>query len=61
MDLGVFIDRKLNMSQQHDMATKKANAILGCVKRGIASRNREVRVPLCFDLIRPHLEDCILF
>lgn len=61
MDLGVFIDHKLSMSQQHDVAAKKANAILGCIKRDIASRNREVRIPLYFDLIRPHLEDCIQF
>ena len=34
-DLEIVIDHKLNMSQQCDVATKKANAILGCINRSI--------------------------
>ena len=44
------------MSQQCVLAAQKANIILGCTKREVASREGEVTVPLCFVLMRPHLE-----
>lgn len=56
---GVSADRKLNLSQQRVLATKRAN---WCIRPGTASQEREGKKgrPHCV-LAWPHFEHCVQF
>jgi len=54
-DLSVLVDNMLAVSQRCARTAKKGNGILRCLKKSMASRPREVIVPLCSALVRSHL------
>ena len=58
-ELKILMGKKLDMSQQCALAAWKANCILGCIKRGVASWQRKEFVPFYSALMRLCLEYCV--
>ena len=51
-------DDRVTRSQQRALGAQ-ASEILGCMRRSVGSRAREVLLPLCSALGRPHLESWV--
>jgi len=57
-DLGVLVNKKLNMNWQCALAAQASN-ILRCIRSIVASRGRKVILPVHSSLMWPHLKSCI--
>jgi len=53
------VDEKLDVSHPCVLRAQQANHILCCIKRSVASRSREVILPLFSALVKVHLESYI--
>jgi len=57
-DLGVIINEDLKWQKQCSEAVRKANRMLGMIKRNFIDRSQETIILLYKSLVRPHLEYC---
>ena len=60
-DLGVLVHNRLAVSQQCAFVAKKANAILGYIRKEHSQQVREVILLLYSTLMRPNLDYCVQF
>lgn len=45
---GILVDSKLDMRQEHTLMAQQANCVLGCIRRSIVSRAREVFLSIIY-------------
>ena len=60
-DLGVVIDTGGKQEAQCQVTISKANWVLGCIRRGIIYKSKQVVLTLYRNLVRPHQECCVQF
>ena len=58
-DLGLLVAEKLDLKRQIVPAAAKASRILCHMERNVTNKAREVTLPLCFAVVRPHLQYCV--
>uniref|UniRef100_A0A8C3SII8 Activating signal cointegrator 1 complex subunit 2 n=1 Tax=Chelydra serpentina TaxID=8475 RepID=A0A8C3SII8_CHESE len=58
-DLGVIVGSSLKTSTQCAAAVKKANRILGIVKKGVDKKIENIILPLYKFMVNPHFEYCV--
>ena len=58
--MGIRVDSKLNVSQQHALAAKRVTHVLGCIRQGIAHWSREGIVLLCAGAASPPILCAVL-
>ncbi len=58
-DLGVHVNTSMKFNRQCAESAKKANEVMGMVKRNFINFDREIVINLYKSLIRPHLDYCV--
>ena len=58
-DLVILVDSRLAMRQQCALVDQKVSGILGCSKKSVCRRSREVIFLSYSAPVRPHLEKCV--
>ncbi|CAM4540291.1 unnamed protein product [Caretta caretta] len=58
-NLGVIVDSSVKTSTQCAAAVKKANGMLGIIKKGIENKTENILLPLYKSIVHPHLEYCV--
>ena len=56
-DFGVIVSKDLKWDKQCSQAVKKANRMLGVIKRNFTDRSKETIMPLYKSLVKP----CLLY
>lgn len=57
--LGILVDNKQCLSQHCDLVPKRANVILGYIRRNSASSSKMVILLLCSAIVRPCQDYCV--
>ncbi len=60
-DLGVTVASNLKFSQQCNESGKKANRMVGLIKRKFSFKKKDVVLPLYNGFVRPHLKYTVQF
>ena len=58
-DLGVIVHKTLKSSRQCAEAVKKANKVIGMIRRNFKNFNKKIMLNLYKSLVRPHVDYCI--
>ena len=60
-DLDALVDNRLARSQQCTLVAKNVSGILGCIKKSMDGKPKEMLLPLNSVLMMPNLEYCVWF
>ncbi len=60
-DIGFMIASSLKFSQQCNDAAGKANRMMGLINRNFSFKTKDIILPLCTSLVKPHLEYAMQF